>query len=117
MQNVDRLHEQIFQMEMSQNNIITISALQDAAQAGQANLQVRIAPSNCLFMLSYIKKFADFLWIIVGSDIEKCLSLKKHWPKPLTVCVAASFLLRCVMIVVCSASCGIRTRFCICDLS
>ena len=41
MQNVSRIQEQVYQMEMSQNNIVTISALQDAAQAGKANLQAR----------------------------------------------------------------------------
>jgi predicted RNA binding protein with dsRBD fold (UPF0201 family) len=39
MQNADRLQEQILQMEMSQNNILTVTALQQAAAAGKANLK------------------------------------------------------------------------------
>jgi hypothetical protein len=39
MQNSDRLAEQILQMEMSQNNILTVTALQQAAAAGKANLK------------------------------------------------------------------------------
>lgn len=37
--NSDRLQEQILQMEMSQNNILTVTALQQAATAGKANLK------------------------------------------------------------------------------
>lgn len=39
LQNADRLQEQILQMEMSQNNILTVTALQQAASAGKANLK------------------------------------------------------------------------------
>ena len=38
-QNSDRLAEQILQMEMSQSNIQTVAALQQAAAAGKANLK------------------------------------------------------------------------------
>lgn len=38
-QNADRVQEQILQMEMSQNNILTVTALQQAANAGKANLK------------------------------------------------------------------------------
>lgn len=39
LQNSDRLAEQILQMEMSQSNIQTVAALQQAAAAGKANLK------------------------------------------------------------------------------
>lgn len=39
MQNSDRLAEQILQMEMSQSNVQTVAALQQAAAAGKANLK------------------------------------------------------------------------------
>jgi hypothetical protein len=39
MQNQDRLLEQIMQLDMNQNNILTVQALAQAADAGKANLK------------------------------------------------------------------------------
>lgn len=39
MQNQDRLMEQLMQLDMSQNNILTVQALAQAADAGKANLK------------------------------------------------------------------------------
>ena len=38
-QNQDRLMEQLMQLDMSQNNILTVQALAQAAEAGKANLK------------------------------------------------------------------------------
>ena len=80
-QNVDRIQEQIFQMEMSQNNIITISALQDAAQAGKANLQVRHQPS----------------WTVLASSTSLpvracCAALHEEWRRGIPFLCAALLL-------------------------
>lgn len=39
MQNTDRIMEQIMQLDMAQNNILTVQALAQAAEAGKANLK------------------------------------------------------------------------------